>query len=250
MLEAHRRSLPLTCSLLAGCAGWPTYRHVDPGNDVAVDASVPPGDALWRQTSWTGPVAEAPNNEFPTEAIPLPSGTGWVREGALQGWGWDPAATADKTPPTGCQGASDFPPTRAGDYTGDLDWFGLAPAEAGTLCATVRFDLPEDIPVVRYDLLLYHLDECRTPVEAWREPSLESPANPDGVLGFTLGSTEDGWGVPVDSAGELGIVLAGVWPDDDLAGETITIPWTLAVSLVPTGRAGEAGLCPTLPESL
>jgi len=187
------RDLLFTCSLLAGCAGWPTYRHLDPGADDAVDASIPAGDALWLETSWTSPVDEAPNDELPTEATPLSPGNGWVRRGALQGWGWDPTATADKNPPTGCEAGSDFPPTSQGDYTGDLDWFGVAPAEAATLCVAVRFDLPEDVPVVRYDLLLYYLDECRTPVEAWRDPSLETEANPDGVLGFTLGAPEAGW---------------------------------------------------------
>jgi len=240
----------LTPLLISACARWPTWRLVDTGTDPAAEASTPPGEALWDQTDWMGPVDEAPNNELPTDATTLEAGTGWVRTGALQGWGWDPRATADKGPPPGCPAPSQFPPTPTGDYLGDLDWSGIAPVEAGTLCATVRFDLPSGLAAVRYDLLLYELDECRTPITVWRSDDLVTDADPVGVLGLTLGAPEDGWGVHVSGGGELGIVLAGVWPDDEDLGGTLTVPWTMAVSLVATGTDDQAGLCPTLPETL
>lgn len=250
MVELRTRLALWTCWLTVGCAQWPTWRHLDPQSEDAASASTPPGDALWQQTSWTGPVDEAPNNEFPTEASPLLPGSGWIREGALQGWGWDPSAAADKDPPAGCVGDSDFPPTRSGDYEGDLDWFGVAPSEPGTLCAAVRLAPPDDVEAIRYDLLLYQLDECRTPVAVWRDPVLATDSNPDGVLGFTLGALDDGWGVPIDGGGEWGIVLAGVWPNDEQVGSILTVPWTLSVALVATGNPDEAGLCPALPEDL
>lgn len=232
---------------LAGCSEWPRYDHLSEPSPGQADATIDPRDALWDVIHWVteGPEIEV-NDHPPSEGIRLDAFTGWIREGSLDGWGWDAASDYRMDPDPECGHDPAFPPQDHGYYAGDIDWYGVIASESGTLCATVRFDLDDSDPGRRYDLMLYRIDDCGIPIEPARLDDIPEGLDEAPVLGYPLGDTEGSWGTPVWGTENLGVVLAGWAPED----EDADIHYTLAVSLVNTTDSAGASICPRIPEDL
>jgi hypothetical protein len=210
----------------AACAEWPRFAHLPSPSDAA-PASLDTGpDAAPATVSWLPAVEEAEPNDTLGSAVALAVGEGIIRTGALTGLGWDEAG-APPAVDSGCaQGA--FPPASPGMYSGDLDWLSVLPAEAGRLCAELRFeDPPEGLYV---DLAPYSLDACAVPEALLDDRDSGLPA------GLSLPG-DGAWAVDVGANRATAIALAGFLPRDlDLAPA-----YQLRLSLL---SADEAGTCP------
>jgi len=234
--------MPILLTVVAiGCTEWPRFAHVDDSNANILPAGSDISDSL--QVAWTelDPEVE-PYNDEPDGGGRLKLGEGWLTgAGSLDGWGWDPYSDPDHDTGSIC-GDPIVTPTEMGVYTGDVDWFPVRPQSNGTLCAELTLTPEEDAEPVYVDLLLFEVNECLDLIGVFTEPNADGEEE---AIGWTAPGNEVRWSVRVESATQLGILVAGVLPQDD----ALTVDRKLAVSLVDTGNAGQAGDCPTVPES-
>ena len=122
-----------------------------------------------------------------------------------------------------------FPPDGPGDYTGDVDWLAVEVQDAATLCATVDLDDQE----LSFDLTVYVLDTCNSPVEVF--------VDADGPIGVERTGGHWSSQVVVPAGHRVGIALGSYWPDDP----QLRTDWTMSVALVPP--LVDIDLCPEAP---
>lgn len=225
----------LTSLLFAGCAEWPRVANIpDPG--PIEDPGVRPGDLV--DVDFV-PIAEAPDSpDQPVEAgtpQALAVGGGFVLSGTLQGVGWADAKVAEPLTDDNCPGAlGTRSPLAAGDYIADVDFTLFDITEEGTLCAQVLLDDNS----VGWDLIPHLVDPCGVPNGTLSDSAGEP-------VGVDLGGSSGGWAANAEAGARVALGFAGYAPTDD----SVTIPYDIAVSLVPLRSDGSEGVCPTHPEA-
>jgi hypothetical protein len=230
--------LPLSISVISGCADWPLHENIEFDHD-GLPAGLSESETLSEILDWSEPLDEDEVNDYSRIGGSLYSGTGWQLEGVLSGISWDNDATP--TPSTSdCDEPLAFPPSiniegMEGSYAGDIEWIGMVARGRGTLCASLDLSdqSDEDMEGIRYDLLLYKLNACGEPIQIRVDEDLM-------VLGLSSSGVRTDWSTGVEEDEVLGLVLAGYAPND----LDMELSWRLAISLIdiPTD-----GICPTLP---
>ncbi|MGB0639492.1 MAG: hypothetical protein ACPGTU_09170 [Myxococcota bacterium] len=219
-------SLILVPCMVIGCDDWPRHKNVPSINTSAIDAGALPTDGV--SVTWDETIEEVEPNDSPMEASLISKGEGWSIEGTLSGTGWD--ATASAKQQSSCGEPLAFPPAAPGNYTADVDWITISPTETGILCMS----LSTSYGGARLDTALYRLDDCGEPTQVFVHQDTAAP------IGLDVPSAHSQWAIPVDNQTDLGIGIAGFWPDD---GE-LEIDWTVEVALVPSAMGAGDQLCP------
>lgn len=220
--------LPLLLPLLAACAQWPRYEHLDGAGDPdAIVAGSDPAAAV--RIEWLDSLSETDgqgSSGLPVGAITaLGPDQGVVIHGTLTGAGWDGDIPPERS---GSCGTLAFPYGLDGSYAGDIDWAAVHAQSGGYLCVTVEIDHPS----ARYDLVPYLLDECE-------EPAAPLVDEADQTWGYGLSGPSATWAAPIPADKSIGLALAAFWPQDNSAA----IPWRLGLS------HSTSGPCPLLPEA-
>ena len=246
MLKTRQTSLRIgsTTALAAlsfcwtGCEGWPRYAHKPSTESDALAPDTPPNEGV--NIKWQDATTEEETADGPGAAEELALFEGMVQTGELTGLGWDVDASVPRV--SACDNALAFPPDAPGTYTGDVDWITIAPQTTGVLCLSL---MTEGVPAgdeggidTRIDAVLYTLDECNEPVALYVEDGTSNP------IGTDLPTGTIQWAIGVDADEAVAVGIAGFWPDDD----TLIVPWTAHLSLVPGIAAAPNALCPEIDE--
>ena len=193
-----------------GCAQWPRYAH--PPNDRSVSASTVV------DVTWSALGDEEELNDWPDDPgvlrAAISKGEGVTASGALDGVGYGGGSPLLRGDSDCTHGPAQRYPLPDGEYTGDVDVLVVDLSEAGRLCVTA--ELASELA---FDLLLLPLDACDLP---------GAPEQRAGdILGLARGGTSARWDTAVES-GRYAVQLAAWDPNDP----GLTVPWSLAVSLV------------------
>ena len=246
MLNTRQTSLKIgsTVALVAlsfgwaGCDGWPRYAHKPSTESDALSPDAPPNEGV--SIEWQDATTEEENGSGPGQAEDLSLFGGMVQSGELSGLGWYVDATVPRV--SACENALAFPPDAPGTYTGDVDWITVEPQETGVLCFSLMTgpvaaddDASQD---PRVDAVLYALDDCNEPVALYVEDATSNP------IGTNLPTGTIEWAIGVEADAVVAVGIGGFWPDDD----TLDLPWTAHLSLVPGIDAAPSALCPEINE--
>ena len=215
--------------LMVGCGEWPRYKNKPQTDDEALVPGSPPSDGI--AVNWSESDGEAEPNDSPGEAVSLSVGDGVLVTGALDGLGWDPTVSVDRT--SDCDTTLAFPPASPGVYTGDIDWIAIDPTEEGVLC----FDLESDHDAARMDAALYLLGECGEPVGVFVYPNTSTP------IGVDVAASQTQWAIGVDDTVSVAVGIAGFVPDTP----DLVVEWSASLALVPSVAGTSNSLCPEQP---
>ena len=219
-------------SLMVGCSDWPLYQQLDPWTETGVPVGTDP--RLGIDIDWSDLGEETEPNDEVGSPMSISIGEGWIINGSLEGIGWDPSAATTTSTNSDCGDPLWFPPTEAGNYTGDVDWINTLPTTEGTLCAFVRLRNPNGDPI-NFDFLVYALNSCAEPSIPFTDPLTDEQP-----LGFSTYGTVTEWQVPATGNRAIALALSAYNVPEPIPAE---LPWTIAVALSPTG------VCPYPPEA-
>lgn len=227
--------------LLLGCAGWPRAAHLEAETGLLPGGTDPREQVV---VSLDELDEVEPNDTTAREVVDLSVDgvdTGAVFTGTLRGAGWSSVDSSGLTS-ADCPGTTGayVPPSQAGDYAEDLDFYLVDLQEDGTLCARLETEEGARLGV---DLLLIQLDDtCSLPV-ALVEDEGGTP------LGFAQTSPVAEWSTVLQAPQRLAVLVAGygVRSEDGLSAvhSTDSFPYRLGLSVVPS-RGGQPGACPLL----
>ena len=221
-------------SSASGCDEWPRYAHKPSTEADALSPEAAPSDGV--EINWGEAVPEIEPNNAPIEAIELSLLDGHISTGELSGLGWN--ADAPVTRVSDCENVLAFPPDAPGTYTGDVDWITIQPEDAGVLCLTLNTEPDDEISTdtddARLDAVLYTLDDCAEPIALFVQDGTDTPIGSNMPVGTVQ------WAIGIEADKTVAVGIAGFWPDDD----TLSLPWSAHLSLVPGIAAAPGALCP------
>ncbi len=216
----------LVLNTCLGCADWPRYQQETSVNNTALAPDQQPRDGI--SIDWFEIETNEEINDTLDDPRSLQMGEGFIIEGTLSGLGWSPDEDPDRI--SECGETRAFPPASPGNYTGDVDWFGVVPGDSSTLC----MNLTTDVDSARLDVPLYLLDDCNEPTSVFVQNDTETP------IGTDVNSAQIQWAIPVTADAPLAIGLAGFYPDDN----ELSVDWVMHLALVPSVENAGSALCP------
>lgn len=225
------RTLPIGVAFclapLCACSEWPRSSNL-PDGDPGIVAPDDPAELVEVDWETLSAIADAPVPNAVSRT--LSPGMGVLIDASLDGTGWNDNLPNRVFMSNGesCDAAGSLTVGIPGDWTGDVDAFGLVIDEPVILCASVRGAGAE----TGWDLLLIGVDDCLLPTR--------TVFDADTPVGLGIGGDPNGWSLAVPP-GTYQVLFAAYDPVDD----DNLIDYRLALSALDVSEGDP--LCPVVP---